>query len=223
MNVIAPAPHNYPALPYQHGGRYDSAVFVPTDGDVYAENNSQKPETYGVVSGRFWRNCATWAYVSPEIPKREDGEMSMSDRRFNGVRNGFLIFDFSGMIAAERKKTELKRKVSGFADLPDGWDGYYGEAPNGNDVRNAIDFLEKIPSHRFISAKPVVVGDGEVGFAWDIDNCHMEIIFVHGGAVFYSKTPAGKQHADEKQYSKHSPHVLMKFQDLMNKFFDNVN
>lgn len=127
------------------------------------------------------------------------------------------------MTAADKQKSELKRKILGFAHLSNGWDGYDGEAPNLSDIGNAVDFLEKIPAHRVLAARPVVVGDGEVGFAWDMGNCYMGIIFVHEDVFFYSKTPAGKQHANEKQYSKHSDHVLMKFQTLMNQFFDNVN
>lgn len=115
------------------------------------------------------------------------------------------------------KKAKLRDEILGFANLPHDWDAYDGHAPDQDDINNAVDFLEKIPDHAISTAESMVAGDGDVGFTWDIGDCHMEVGFMEGVISFYGKTPAGKTYGDDTRYLRGVP---KKLQVLMDEFFN---
>lgn len=70
----------------------------------------------------------------------------------------------------------LVAQVAGYLNLPSNWDNDHGCAPQPKTVHNALSFLGNVWGH----ARPpraFVVGDGEIGLAWEHAGGYVQIGF----------------------------------------------
>jgi hypothetical protein len=75
-------------------------------------------------------------------------------------------------------------KIAEYADLPDGWDGYGGKAPDTDTFVDARDFIERLPS-TFPAPQPMIGGSGVIGFYWEGNGCYASVELDGSGSYCY--------------------------------------
>jgi hypothetical protein len=76
----------------------------------------------------------------------------------------------------------LAMKIRSFQDLPENWDRDEGVAPQPETISNAIAFLGEAAEYGS-PPRVFVVGDGEVGLAWEAPDGYVQIGFHDNGEI----------------------------------------
>ena len=114
--------------------------------------------------------------------------------------------------ALARARLPLAREIKSYAQLKPDWDGYGGRAPAQVDIDNAVDFLMSLRGGDI--PRPMVAGDGDVGFTWRTESAYLEIGFCDEGQIsFYGKTPDGGEAWGDNDYAKEG--VPAKLRELL--------
>lgn len=91
----------------------------------------------------------------------------------------------------------LKREVSAYSDLSDGWNGDGSVPPSGLQLQIGLQFAEGIPAHLPLP-RPMLSSMGEFGFYWDLEGGYAEFsIEADGRGTFFSRDRAGKERFQE--------------------------
>ena len=108
------------------------------------------------------------------------------------------------------KRCLLVREIKSYADLPLDWDCDNGHAPSKIDIDNAVAFLWSLQGGKV--PRPMVAGDGDVGFIWRTESSYLEVGFCDKGQIsFYGKTSDGdKKHGDHDFAKEGVPDNLRK-------------
>lgn len=79
----------------------------------------------------------------------------------------------------------ISGKLINYMSLDENWDGYGGVAPNSKVIHSALKFLTRLKKDFFVLPQPMLAGSGEVGFYWDINECHAEVVFENEGVFSF--------------------------------------
>lgn len=105
----------------------------------------------------------------------------------------------SASAAAQRRA--LAAEIQSYADLPPDWDCDGGRAPARTDIDNAVAFLQSLPGGDL--PRPMVAGDGDVGFTWRTPDAYLEVGFCDRGQIsFYGKAPDGEKEWGDHNYAR---------------------
>ena len=116
------------------------------------------------------------------------------------------------VVALAQARLLLAREIKSYAQLKPDWDGYGGHAPARVDIDNAVDFLMSLRGGDI--PRPMVAGDGDVGFTWRTESAYLEIGFCDEGQIsFYGKTPDGGKAGGDNDYAKEG--VSAKLRELL--------
>ena len=117
---------------------------------------------------------------------------------------GVVVLPGDSSRAAARDRTRrqlLAEKIQSYADLEPDWDCEGGRAPAPEDIENAVHFLRSLPGGDL--PRPMVAGDGDVGFIWKTESSYLEVGFCDQGQIsFYGKTPDGEKGWGDGDYAK---------------------
>ena len=114
--------------------------------------------------------------------------------------------------ALARARLPLAREIESYAKLEPDWDGHGGRAPARADIDNAVDFLMSLRGGDI--PRPMVAGDGDVGFTWRTESAYLEIGFCDEGQIsFYGKAPDGGEAWGDNDYAKDG--VSAKLRELL--------
>lgn len=75
---------------------------------------------------------------------------------------------------------KLIGKLISFLSLEKGWDGFSGESPSDEAVKNAIEFIQKLNTG-LNTAIPMLSSDGEIGLFWRDQYNYIDIGFYGDG------------------------------------------
>jgi hypothetical protein len=89
-----------------------------------------------------------------------------------------------GSALAKDRRSLLASEVTAYRGLKAGWDGDDGVAPSGEAIADALSFIRLLPLRARLP-KPMVAGDGEVGFYWKSDDCYIDVGFFGNGTISY--------------------------------------
>jgi hypothetical protein len=106
----------------------------------------------------------------------------------------------------------LKKEILKYRQLQPGWDGYDGVAPSLSSVIGAINFLTLVNQEAIDLPKPMLSGDGEIGFYWDQGSVFIDVSF-DGGSVlsYYAEGPnVGSTGEDDVVFGTEIPKGLLR-------------
>ena len=103
-------------------------------------------------------------------------------------------------ISETAKRCLLALEIKSYANLPPDWDCDGGHAPLKKDIANAVHFLRSLRSGDI--PRPMVAGDGDVGFIWKTKSSYLEVGFCDDGQIsFYGKTSGGHEDGGDHDYA----------------------
>ncbi|HZZ05901.1 hypothetical protein [Paraburkholderia sp.] len=91
--------------------------------------------------------------------------------------------------------TLAQNEISSYSSLQDDWDGNGGTPPDSGHVRDAIAFLDRLPSGIAIPT-PMIGSSGDIGLYWDLTSFYADVAFEGSGAL--SLFVKNKQTREEK-------------------------
>jgi hypothetical protein len=91
--------------------------------------------------------------------------------------------------------TLAKNEISSYSSLQDDWDGNGGTPPDSGHLRDAVAFLDRLPSGIAIPT-PMIGSSGDIGLYWDMPSFYADVAFESGGAL--SLFVKNKQTREEK-------------------------
>lgn len=95
----------------------------------------------------------------------------------------------------------LEREITSYAQLECDWDCDGGHAPARVDIDNALAFLRSLPGGDI--PRPMVAGDGDVGFIWKTESSYLEVGFCDKGQIsFYGKTASGEKAGGDNDFAQ---------------------
>ena len=102
--------------------------------------------------------------------------------------------------APQTDRERLARKIMSYAGLEPGWDCEDGRAPSTEDIENAVAFLRSLRGG--VVPRPMVAGDGDVGFIWKTDSSYLEVGFCDNGQIsFYGRTADGRKARGDNDFA----------------------
>lgn len=103
------------------------------------------------------------------------------------------------------QRAQLASNVMAYCALRDDWDSEDGVAPSREAIDDALAFIRLIPL-RATLPKPMVSGDGEVGFYWKTDNVYIDVGFYGDNQIsYYARAKAENLEVEgPKPYSRKS-------------------
>ncbi len=82
------------------------------------------------------------------------------------------------------RRSLLASELKAYRGLEDNWDGEEGISPARSAIDHALAFIELLPLRARLP-RPMVSGDGEVGFYWKTDDCYIDVGFFGDGTISY--------------------------------------
>lgn len=82
------------------------------------------------------------------------------------------------------RRSVLASEMKAYRGLEDNWDGEEGISPTRSAIDEALAFIELLPLRARLP-RPMVSGDGEVGFYWKTDDCYIDVGFFGDGTISY--------------------------------------
>ena len=93
------------------------------------------------------------------------------------------------------RRSALASDVKAYRGLEDNWDGEEGISPARSAIDDALAFIELLPLRARLP-RPMVSGDGEVGFYWKTDDCYVDVGFFGDGMIsYYGRSGRANQEA----------------------------
>lgn len=99
----------------------------------------------------------------------------------------------------------LASEVKAYRGLKDNWDGEEGISPARRAIDDALAFIELLPLRARLP-RPMVSGDGEVGFYWKTDDCYIDVGFFGDGTIsYYGRSgPAELEARGQVPFNRHA-------------------
>ena len=100
---------------------------------------------------------------------------------------------------AKTPKGKIADELNSYLYLGYGWDGAEGVPASEKAVRNAVALLKSLPDE-FPLPKPMIAGDGEVGFYWNEGGTFIDLEFSDNTIVnYYIRDANGREFFGEDQ------------------------
>ena len=120
-----------------------------------------------------------------------------------GFSGAVLRSGGSARVAAgdDAQRRLLAQEIESYANLEPDWDCNNGRAPAREDIDNAVSFLRLLRGGDI--PRPMVAGDGDVGFIWETESSYLEVGFCDKGQIsFYGKAPDGEEAGGDNDFAK---------------------
>jgi hypothetical protein len=89
-----------------------------------------------------------------------------------------------GPLRQSDQRSVLSSAIMAYRHLPQDWDGEGGVAPLKGAIDDALAFIDLLPLTAKLP-KPMVSGDGEVGFYWKTGDGYIDVGFFGDGKITY--------------------------------------